>query len=97
MKFFDKVYKICKLIPKGKVSTYKDVAEAIGTNAYRAVGKALNKNPYKDVACWRVIDSKGNLHGFAHGLKKKAEMLRKEGVEVRNNKVDLKKYFYSFK
>ena len=97
MKFSDKVYKICKKIPKGKVSTYKALAKALETKAYRAVGNALNNNPYKDVACYRIIGSNGSLVGFAHGLKKKAEMLRREGVEVKNNKVDLKKYLYKFK
>ena len=45
MKFSDRVYKIIKKIPKGKVSTYKAVAEALNSKAYRAVGTALNKNP----------------------------------------------------
>lgn len=91
--FSQKVYELTKKIPKGKVTTYKILAEAIGTKAYRAVGQALNKNPHSPIVpCHRVVDSKGHLHGFSHGLKKKAELLRREGVEVKNNKVDLKRF-----
>jgi len=96
MKFSEKVYKVCKKIPKGKVSTYCDITHTLKTKAYRAVGNALNKNPYKEVPCHRVINSKGHLHGFATGLKNKAKLLRKEGIEIKNNKIDLKKYLYKF-
>ncbi len=95
--FTKRVYKICKKIPKGKVSTYKIIAEALGTRAYRAVGNALNKNPYKEVPCHRVVGSSGYLTGFAHGLRKKSEMLRKEGVKVKDNKFDLSRYLYKTK
>lgn len=45
--FQQKVYDFVKTIPKGKTATYKEVAIAIGhPNAYRAVGNALNKNPF---------------------------------------------------
>src|SRR3989344_2401586 len=94
-KFQEKVYNLCKKVPKGKVTTYKILAEKLGVKAYRAVGQALNKNPHgilncksnKMVPCHRVVDSKGNLHGFAHGLKKKAELLAKEGIKIENNKI----------
>ena len=93
--FYERVYELCKKVPKGKVTTYKILAEKLGTKAYRAVGAAMNKNPYgilsctgkNIVPCHRVVASNGNLHGFAHGLKKKAELLRKEGIEVKNNKI----------
>ncbi len=49
------------------------------------------------VPCHRVVASSGHLHGFAHGLKAKAELLRKEGVEVKNNKiVDFEKVLVRF-
>ena len=93
--FYRKVYALCKKIPKGKVTTYKILAEKLGTKAYRAVGAAMNRNPYgilncngKDmVPCHRVVASSGHLHGFAHGLRKKAELLRKEGIEIKNGKI----------
>ncbi len=92
---YEKVYELCKKVPKGKVTTYKILAEKLGTNAYRAVGAAMNKNPNgilncsgrNMVPCHRVVASSGHLHGFAHGLRKKAELLKKEGIEVKNNKI----------
>ena len=88
MKFSEKVYNLVKQIPIGYVSTYRDVAHALNSKAYRAVGQALNRNPYAPfVACHRVVASNGNLHGFASGLKNKRLLLEKEGVKVKNNKV----------
>ena len=88
--FYQKVYELCRKVPKGRVTTYKILAEKRGTKAYRAVGAAMNRNPYgilncngKDmVPCHRVVASSGHLHGFAHGLKKKAELLAREGIKV---------------
>ena len=93
--FEERVYDLCSKVPRGKVTTYKILAEALGTEAYRAVGNAMNKNPYgilsckgkAMVPCHRVVDSKGHLRGFAHGLKKKAELLEKEGIKVKDNKI----------
>ena len=90
-------YKLCKKIPRGYVTTYNEIAMALNTKAYRAVGNALNKNPYKNVPCHRVINSSGKIGGFALGTKKKIEMLAKEGIEIKNNEiVDLKKDYLSF-
>ena len=91
--FNESCYEILRKVPKGKVTTYKAIAEKLKSKAYRQVGRAMNKNPYGfssggDVPCHRVIGSNGDLVGFASGLKKKTEMLKKEGVEVKNGKVD---------
>lgn len=91
--FNERCYALLRKVPKGKVVTYKDLAHALGTRAYRAVGNAMNKNPYApEVPCHRVVASNGDLHGFAHGLKKKAQMLKAEGVVVSNDKVDLSEF-----
>lgn len=96
MTFADKVYKLTKKIPKGKVSTYKIIAEKLGTKAYRAVGNALNKNPYAPkVPCHRVIKSDGSVGGFAKGTNAKIKLLKKEGIEIKNNKIE-KKFIFSF-
>jgi|SRR3989344_7642178 len=90
-KFQDKVYELCSKVPKGKVTTYKAIAEAMGTKAYRAVGRALNKNPYAPkVPCHRVISSDGSLGGFATGIKNKVKLLKKEGIKMENNKISKK-------
>ena len=79
--FKDKVYHIVSQIPKGRVMTYRQVAERIGhPNSYRAVGNALNKNPYKSVPCHRVIRSDGRIGGFARGSWVKRKILKKEGI-----------------
>lgn len=95
--FKDKVYSLVKKIPFGYISTYREVANALNTKAYRAVGNALNKNPYKNVPCHRIVGSNSHLTGFASGLKNKSKLLKKEGINIKNNKVlDIEKVFYKF-
>lgn len=78
--FEEKVYNIVKRIPKGEVLTYKEVARSIGYPlAYRAVGNALNKNPFKNVPCHRVIRNDGKIGGYAKGKKEKTRMLKDDG------------------
>lgn len=106
MQFSDKVYKIVKKIPKGKVTTYKEIgkklklsdrkvrSKASVTKAYRAIGQVLRKNPYAPkVPCHRVIRSDGSIGGFKGKTKGKAidekiRMLKKEGVEIKNKKIE---------
>jgi methylated-DNA-[protein]-cysteine S-methyltransferase len=91
MTFHQRVWALTSRIPQGKVVTYADLARALGTTAYRAVGNAMNKNPYAPVVpCHRVVASDGLLHGYAGGLKKKKSLLLAEGVPMRRDKVDLK-------
>ena len=88
--FQKKVYKLCRKIPKGKVSTYKDIGKALRKKGqiYRAVGNALNKNPFAPkVPCHRVVNANGSLGKFAHGVRKKISLLKKEGVTVKNGKI----------
>ncbi len=97
MKFNEKCYQFLKQVPKGKVTTYKALAQSMKTKAYRAVGNAMNKNPYApEVPCHRVINSNGDLGGYAFGSKKKIQMLKSEGIEIKNNKIDLEKYRHKF-
>ena len=83
--FQQKVYDFVRTIPKGKTLTYLQVAKGIGQpKAYRAVGNALNKNPFSfnlggNVPCHRVIKSDGSIGGFASGSKQKLALLKKEG------------------
>lgn len=96
--FDEKCWHLLTKIPRGKVTTYKAIAEALGTKAYRAVGMAMNRNPDAPrVPCHRVVASDGSLHGYAHGLRKKAEILRREGVETKSGKVvDFPRKLYRF-
>lgn len=104
--FNEKIWELTRKVPKGKVTTYRILAEKLGTKAYRAVGTAMNKNPnglmscgYSSemVPCHRVVASNGHLHGFAHGLGKKKELLEKEGLKIKDNKiVDFKNVLFRF-
>ncbi len=78
--FQEKVYSVVKKIPRGKVLTYKEVAEKIGNpKAYRAVGNILNKNYNPEIPCHRVIRSDGSIRGYNKGADQKIELLKKEG------------------
>jgi methylated-DNA-[protein]-cysteine S-methyltransferase len=92
MSFNQKVWAMTARIPEGKVVRYGDIARALNCTAYRAVGNALNKNPYAPgVPCHRVVGSDGSLTGFAGGLEKKRELLKREGLTLRENgKIELK-------
>ncbi len=79
MKFGYKVCQIVKKIPRGKVLTYKKVAELAGRpRAFRAVGNILNKNRDPKIPCHRVIRSDGKIGGYKNGQKRKIELLKKE-------------------
>lgn len=105
MRFADKVYALCKRVPRGKVTTYKEIGKAIGSKGmvYRAVGAALKHNPHAPIVpCHRVVASDGSLGGF-HGqtrgpfIAKKIKLLKKEGVLVKNGRiVDFEKKLFRF-
>ena len=96
--FYEKCYAVLRKVPKGKVTTYHEIARALNSKAYRAVGSAMHNNPYAPIVpCHRVINADGSLGGFASGLKNKIKLLKSEGIEIRNNKIDLKKYLYRLK
>ena len=78
-------------IPKGKVSTYKRVAEKIGRpKAYRAVANALHKNPlWPVVPCHRVVCSDGSFGGSKNGAEGRRNSVAKEGIPIENGKVKL--------
>jgi methylated-DNA-[protein]-cysteine S-methyltransferase len=89
MSFNQKVWALTAQIPKGQVTTYAEIARRLKSKGYRAVGNALNRNPYAPaVPCHRVVGSNGALTGFAGGLKMKQELLESEGVTLRNGRAD---------
>lgn len=93
MTFDQEVYQYLKKVPKGKVVTYGMIARAIGRpRASRLVGNALHRNPTPVIIpCHRVVNREGRLApAFAFGgTDMQAELLRKEGVEVKDGYVDL--------
>jgi len=96
--FFDKVYKIVSMIPKGKVTTYGAIAEACGIkSAARTVGWALNSAKNSNLPCHRVVNKSGALTGRMHFGDPflMEELLRAEGIEFDENKfVNMKKHFW---
>ena len=98
--FYEKVYEKLKKVPKGKVTTYFELAKALNSRAYRSVGSAMRKNPYAPlVACHRVIKSNGEIGNFSGkgGVKAKIRLLEKEGIKIKNNKiVDFEKVLFKF-
>lgn len=98
--FQKKVYSLCIKIPKGKITTYAEIGKAIGKRGqvYRAVGSALNKNPFAPkVPCHRVVKSDGSVGGFATGTKRKIILLKREGISIKCNKIlDFKKRLFKF-
>ena len=89
-----RIYEAVKKIPKGKVATYKTIAAVAGEpKMARAVGNALHKNPDPDnIPCYRVVNSKGMLaEAFVFGgADVQKNLLEADGIEVTDNKVDLK-------
>lgn len=96
--FNERVWELCKKVPSGYVTTYQELARAVETRAYRAVGNALNKNPHAPVVpCHRVVKSDGTLGGFAHGCEAKEALLKKEGVVIKGGAVvDFEKKCFRF-
>ncbi len=86
--FQEKIYKIVRKIPKGKVLTYKELAKLAGKpRAFRAVGNVLNKNQDPRIPCHRVIKSDGRIGGYNQGQKKKIALLKKEGIIIYYGKI----------
>jgi len=100
--FYNKVYAKLRKVPRGKLTTYRDLAKAVNSKAYRAVGTAMNKNPYSfadggDVPCHRVVNSDGRVGKFASGTENKIKILKSEGIPIKDGKIiDFEKYLYKF-
>jgi methylated-DNA-protein-cysteine methyltransferase-like protein len=91
------VFEVIKTIPKGKVMSYKQVAEKVGIENPRLVGRILNTNTNpKEYPCHRVIRSDGTVaSGYAFGgPDKQIAMLESEGIAFSNKKIANTKYFY---
>ncbi len=93
---YDKVYEFLTKIPSGKVVTYGMIAEYLGDkNLARTVGNILHENPNREkYPCYKVVSSKGKLsenYTFG-GIEKQKELLLKDNIEVKGNKVDLNIY-----
>ncbi|WP_346881842.1 MGMT family protein [uncultured Algibacter sp.] len=98
LNFFDKVYKVAKLIPYGRVTSYGAIAKYLGAaRSARMVGYAMNGSHGKDVPAHRVVNRKGLLTGKHHfdGTNLMQQLLESEGIKVVDNQIqDLDKIFW---
>jgi methylated-DNA-[protein]-cysteine S-methyltransferase len=78
-------------IPKGKISTYKRIADKVGRpRAYRAVATALKKNPlHPIVPCHRVVRSDGRFGGEEKRAETRRELVEKEGIPIENGRIKI--------
>lgn len=95
---FELVYEIVKRIPKGKVATYGQIAHMLGNpRMSRVVGYALHGNPSPDtIPCYRVVNRFGEpSKSFAFGgINMQIELLKQEGIEIADGKVNLNLYLW---
>ena len=99
MNLDQKIYKKLLEVPKGQITTYGELAKAVGLkNGQRIVGKIMNKNPYPVIIpCHRVVMSTGKIGGYAYGEQIKINLLNDEGIQIKNGKItDLKNRIYRF-
>jgi methylated-DNA-protein-cysteine methyltransferase-like protein len=98
--FFDSVYKVVRLIPKGRVTSYGAIAKYLGSaGSSRIVGYAMNAahNQKPKVPAHRVVNRNGELTGKHHFSTpyEMQELLEKEKIKVVNDKiVDFKKLYW---
>ncbi len=101
--FSERCYSLLKKVPEGKITTYKELAHALNTKAFQAVGQAMKNNPYAPhVPCHRVVSSDGSIGGFNGQIKgkkiqDKISLLQKEGIEFKGNKIkNFEEVLFSF-
>ena len=96
--FFERVYKVARLIPEGKVTSYGAIAAYLGmAKSARMVGWAMNGSHAKDVPAHRVVNKKGLLTGKHHfeGTNLMQQLLENEGIEIVGNQIqNLESYFW---
>jgi len=93
------VYKKLTQVPQGKITTYGELAKAVGLkNGQRVIGQIMKKNPYPVIIpCHRVVKSDGTIGGYAYGGDIKTNMLQKEGIKIHYGKIlDWNKKYYKF-
>jgi methylated-DNA-protein-cysteine methyltransferase-like protein len=98
--FFERVYKIARQIPEGKVTSYGAIAKALGTaRSARMVGWAMNNcHNRDDIPAHRVVNRKGLLTGKHHfdGTNLMQQLLENEGVLVIDNQIqNFEKHFWT--
>lgn len=99
--FYDQVFEVARLVPKGRVTSYGAIAKALGAGgSARMVGYAMSNagTAYPKVPAHRVVNSSGLLTGKFHFSTPDLmqQLLEQEGIVVVNDKIkDFKKVFWN--
>ena len=92
---------LLRKIPKGKVTTYGELAK-VTRSSPRAIGQIMRHNEHPEVyPCYKVVSSSGKIHGYSGCLKgakveKKINLLKKDGIEINDGKINLSKHLHKF-
>ena len=94
-----KVYRKLLQVPKGKVTTYRELSNAVGLkNGQRAIGMIMKKNPFPVIVpCHRVVKSDGKIGGYAYGKNVKSKVLTNEGIKIKDGEIidfDKAKFYF---
>mgnify|MGYP001435806109 CR=1 FL=1 len=94
-----KVYRKLLEVPKGKITTYGELAKAAGLkNGQRTIGMIMKRNPFPVIVpCHRVVKSDGKIGGYVYGERVKSRMLADEGIKIKGRKIiDFEKEMFYF-
>lgn len=92
---------LLRRIPRGKVTTYGELARACGSSP-RAIGQIMRRNERPELyPCYKVVSSDGGIGGYAGcvrgaKIKKKIRLLGKDGIEIIDGKIDLERHLHRF-
>lgn len=97
--FFSQVYALVRQIPEGKVTTYGEIARALGTRDSRRVGHALHANSDGDLTpCHRVVTKDGKLsesYAFGGSIEQYAKLKEEGIIFLDRTHVDLEKHLFN--
>ena len=99
MRIEERIYKKLLQVPYGKITTYGELSRSVGLkNGQRVVGQIMKKNPFPVIIpCHRVVKSNGDIGGYAFGINVKKTMLSKEGICIKNDKIEnFENLFFKF-
>ena len=84
-----KVYEKLLEVPEGRITTYKELANAVGLkNGSRVIGNIMKKNPFPIlIPCHRVVKSDGKIGGYVYSERIKSQMLAKEGIKIKDGQI----------
>lgn len=83
MDYQSRLQKLLLQIPKGKVTSYREIGKAMGTRGYHFIGQLLKHNPFPhEFPCYKVVCSDGSLGGYSLGADEKVRLLEADGIKV---------------